>query len=187
MRRTCTIGSSQPRQANGAGRSCLRPTNRRRPVSAAPVWQRIGARRGAAASSFPAILAADQSAAVRASLLEELRGLTSADRAADWAREALPSKNRLTPADAKAWRRPSSASGRVDPSRSGRRAVCSGGATRHRSPGAGTTARRTSSYSNARRYRQERVAAWRATALSQPRASAVCRQPGLLGLRAPAL
>jgi hypothetical protein len=49
----------------------------------------------------PVILDPDQSAALRERLLMELGNITSADLAADWAREALIAKNSLTAADAK--------------------------------------------------------------------------------------
>jgi hypothetical protein len=50
----------------------------------------------------PALLPADQSAAVRDRLLGGVAGLTSADAAATWARDAISAKNSLTAADAKA-------------------------------------------------------------------------------------
>ena len=43
----------------------------------------------------------EQSAALRDRLLAELASLSSADRAATWARAALPAKNGLTADDAK--------------------------------------------------------------------------------------
>jgi hypothetical protein len=48
-----------------------------------------------------AILAPDQSAALREKLLAEIAGLTSADQAAGWASGVLTAKNSLTTADAK--------------------------------------------------------------------------------------
>jgi hypothetical protein len=49
----------------------------------------------------PAILDAEQSAALREKLLVEIGNLASADLAADWAREALIAKNSLAATDAK--------------------------------------------------------------------------------------
>src|SRR5262249_55936549 len=49
----------------------------------------------------PVILDADQSAALREKLLEEVGDIASADLAAAWAREALIAKNSLTATDAK--------------------------------------------------------------------------------------
>jgi hypothetical protein len=49
----------------------------------------------------PVILDADQSAALREKLQEEMGDIASADLAAGWAREALIAKNSLTAADAK--------------------------------------------------------------------------------------
>jgi ERF superfamily len=49
----------------------------------------------------PVILDADQSAALREKLLEEMGDVASADLAAAWAREALIAKNSLTATDAK--------------------------------------------------------------------------------------
>jgi hypothetical protein len=49
----------------------------------------------------PVILDADQSAALREKLLEEMGDIASADLAAGWAREALIAKNSLTATDAK--------------------------------------------------------------------------------------
>jgi ERF superfamily len=51
--------------------------------------------------SARAILAPDQSAALREKLLAEIAGLTSADQAASWASGVLTAKNSLTTADAK--------------------------------------------------------------------------------------
>jgi hypothetical protein len=50
---------------------------------------------------IPATLDSDQSAELREKLLIELKNVTSADRAANWAQEKLASKNRLIAADAK--------------------------------------------------------------------------------------
>src|SRR5262249_39635011 len=57
---------------------------------------------GAGRSELRAGLGPDQSAALRDRLLAEVGGLTSADLASNWARDALPAKNRLTESDAKA-------------------------------------------------------------------------------------
>jgi hypothetical protein len=48
----------------------------------------------------PVPLAPDQSSARRDTILAEIKGLESADRATDWARKILPPKNSLTAADA---------------------------------------------------------------------------------------
>src|SRR5271165_2712179 len=57
--------------------------------------------RGAVKIPSPMVLAVDESAALRDRLLSEVAGLASQDSATSWAREALPSKNTLTAADAK--------------------------------------------------------------------------------------
>ncbi len=55
-----------------------------------------------ASAARAAILAPDQSAALRDRLLGDVAGIVSVDQAATWAREVLPAKNSLTAADAKA-------------------------------------------------------------------------------------
>src|SRR5262249_55649778 len=57
--------------------------------------------RGGRKGETPVTFDPDQSAALREKLLTELGNLTSANRAAAWAREALSAKNRLTATDAK--------------------------------------------------------------------------------------
>jgi len=57
--------------------------------------------RGAAKTASPTVLLTDESAALRDRLLSEIAGLASQDKAATWAGEALPAKNRLTAGDAK--------------------------------------------------------------------------------------
>jgi ERF superfamily len=57
--------------------------------------------RGRLNGERPAILAPDQSAALRERLLIEIANIRSADLAAGWAREALVAKNSLTTSDAK--------------------------------------------------------------------------------------
>jgi hypothetical protein len=59
-----------------------------------------GHARGAAKANV-AVLAPDQSTALRDRLLGEVAGITGADKAANWARGALAEKNSLTAADAK--------------------------------------------------------------------------------------
>ena len=60
-----------------------------------------GRARGGAKGEPSATLDPAQSAALRDQLLAELAAMTSADRAASWARAALPAKNTLTASDAK--------------------------------------------------------------------------------------
>src|ERR1700730_2096438 len=55
---------------------------------------------GAAKAGSSIVLSIKQSAALRDRLVKEIAGLESQDRAAAWAREALPLKNTLTAADA---------------------------------------------------------------------------------------
>jgi hypothetical protein len=57
--------------------------------------------RGAVKTPSPMVLPVAESASLRDRLLSEVAGLTSQDSATSWAREALPSKNTLTAADAK--------------------------------------------------------------------------------------
>jgi hypothetical protein len=57
--------------------------------------------RGAVKTPSPMVLPVDESAALRDRLLSEVAGLASQDCATSWVREALPSKNTLTAADAK--------------------------------------------------------------------------------------
>jgi hypothetical protein len=57
--------------------------------------------RGGRKGETPVTLAPEQSAALREKLQTELANITSADLAADWAREALTAKNSLTATDAK--------------------------------------------------------------------------------------
>src|SRR5262249_5039050 len=57
--------------------------------------------RGGRKGETPVTLDPDQSAALRKKLLTELGNITSANRAAAWAREALSAKNSLTASDAK--------------------------------------------------------------------------------------
>jgi hypothetical protein len=57
--------------------------------------------RGAAKTASPTVLLTNESAALRDRLLSEIAGLASQDKAATWAGEALPAKNRLTAGDAK--------------------------------------------------------------------------------------
>jgi len=57
--------------------------------------------RGGRKGETPITLDPDQSAALRKKLLTELGNITSANRAAAWAREALSAKNSLTATDAK--------------------------------------------------------------------------------------
>ena len=56
---------------------------------------------GAARAASSSILPAEQSAALRDRLIGEIAGLQSQDRAAVWAKAALPLKNTLTAADAR--------------------------------------------------------------------------------------
>ena len=60
-----------------------------------------GKARGAAKPPSPVILPADESAALRDRLLGEVAALETQEGATNWAREALPAKNKLTTADAK--------------------------------------------------------------------------------------
>src|SRR5215471_3612629 len=81
------------------------PGNRRRPTGMRgrrrfPQPRRKGPRRKPARAPSP--VPADQSAALRDRLLDEIAGLGSADAAASWAHDGLTAKNRLTAADAKA-------------------------------------------------------------------------------------
>src|SRR5271166_6012582 len=57
--------------------------------------------RGAVKTPSPMVLPVGESAALRDRLLSEVAGLASQDSATSWAREALPTKNSLTAADAK--------------------------------------------------------------------------------------
>jgi ERF superfamily len=59
-----------------------------------------GASRGGMQGKSAAVLDADQSAKLREKLLIEVGGITSADLAATWARQALTAKNSLTARDA---------------------------------------------------------------------------------------
>jgi len=65
-----------------------------------PQPRRKGPRRKPARAPSP--VPADQSAALRDRLLDEIAGLGSADAAASWAHDGLTAKNRRTAADAKA-------------------------------------------------------------------------------------
>jgi hypothetical protein len=56
---------------------------------------------GAAKTASPTVLLAEESAALRDRLLDELAELASQDSATTWAGEALPAKNTLTAGDAK--------------------------------------------------------------------------------------
>jgi ERF superfamily len=60
-----------------------------------------GRMRGPARAANSTILPAEQSAALRDRLVGEIAGFQSQDRAAVWAKEALPLKNTLTAADAR--------------------------------------------------------------------------------------
>jgi ERF superfamily len=60
-----------------------------------------GKARGAARNLMPAVLAVDESTALRDRLLSEIAGLASPESATSWARAALAAKNTLTTADAK--------------------------------------------------------------------------------------
>ncbi len=88
--------------ANGAGADGR--ANAAGSAVAAPGAAGGGHARGAAKARTPAapILAAGESAVLRDRLLGEVAGIVSADQAATWAGEALPAKNSLTAADAKA-------------------------------------------------------------------------------------
>ncbi len=59
-----------------------------------------GRGRPAVKTTATAILAPDQSAALRDRILAEVQGLRSGDEAADWARKAIAAKNSLTAVDA---------------------------------------------------------------------------------------
>jgi ERF superfamily len=61
-----------------------------------------GKMRAAAKPTNAPMLSPDESAALRERLLREIASLQSQESAATWAREAIPAKNRLTAADAKA-------------------------------------------------------------------------------------
>jgi hypothetical protein len=60
-----------------------------------------GRGRGMTKGKPPAIIDGEQSATLRARLLAEIGNITSAERAASWAREALAAKNKLVTPDAK--------------------------------------------------------------------------------------
>jgi hypothetical protein len=60
-----------------------------------------GRGRGMAKGEPPAVVDAEQSAALRDKLLAEVGSIASAELAADWAREALAAKNKLAAPDAK--------------------------------------------------------------------------------------
>src|SRR5262249_5960169 len=66
-----------------------------------PQSQRNGSMRGASKTAATPILSTDESAAERDRLLGEIASLPSQDSVANWARQALVAKNRLTVADAK--------------------------------------------------------------------------------------
>jgi ERF superfamily len=69
------------------------------PLSSQP--QGNGKSRGAARNPIPVVPPADESAALRDRLLNEIAGFASPESATSWARAALAAKNNLTAADAK--------------------------------------------------------------------------------------
>jgi len=73
------------------------------PVTGAltPQTRGNGKIRGAAKTTSPTVILADESAALRDRLLSEVAGLASQESAATWAGEALPAKNTLAAGDAK--------------------------------------------------------------------------------------
>ena len=92
------------RRSPAADNAARLPTPQRtagRTRAAAAARQRTCPRRLRRAQRRPSSSTPDQSAVLRDRLLGELAGITSADQAASWAREALAAKNSLTAADAK--------------------------------------------------------------------------------------
>ena len=92
----CEASPSPPRSAAGPG--LRQPTNQSRVPSGIPG---NGRGRGATKGEPSAILDGEQSATLRDRLLAEIGEITSAERAAWWAQEALPAKNKLAASDAK--------------------------------------------------------------------------------------
>ena len=96
-------GAQSPGQTNGAGAAPATGqtggTSDLRSVGVATVHTR-GA--GAKGTTIPVVLPSEESAVLRDRLLSEIAGVLSAEQAAGWAQEALPAKNSLTAADAKA-------------------------------------------------------------------------------------
>jgi hypothetical protein len=86
---------ASPRTDQG-GKPTELPFNSRRPPGRSGNGHAPGARERI--RSVP--LAPDQSSVLPDTILAEIKGLESADRATDWARKTLPAKNTLTAADA---------------------------------------------------------------------------------------
>ena len=92
----CEASPSPPRSAAGPG--LRQPTNQSRVPSGIPG---NGRGRGVTRDEPSAILGGEESATLRDRLLAEIGEITSAERAASWAQEALAAKNQLSAPDAK--------------------------------------------------------------------------------------